>query len=207
MEHEDKNDAKMADNKLVFLGIGIGILFWFVEAGIHSFIFYHGSLVKEIVAPDPHELWMRSFIVCLFIGFGIYAQSMVNARKRAQREAELASAHLDLIFKTVADGLCMIDRLFRIARVNSTLLTLLDASEDEVIGRNCYDVLACPMCKTPKCSITQVMRDKKKRIEWDMAWERKDGAKISLSAVATPVSLPDGEIVGIVSSYRKVYST
>ena len=84
MEHENKDDAKTAGNTLVFLGIGIGILFWFFEAAIHSLIFYHGSLVKEIVAPDPHELWMRSFIVFLFIGFGFFAQSVVNSRRRAE---------------------------------------------------------------------------------------------------------------------------
>jgi methyl-accepting chemotaxis protein len=150
---------------------------------------------------------MRSFIVFLFIAFGIYAQSIVNSRKRAQLKAELASAHLDLIFKTIPDGVCMIDRFFTIVQVSPTLLTLLSITEDEAIGRNCYDLLPSPLCKTPKCSLTQIMRGKKERIEWNMDWGRRNGAKIALNVVASPVPLPDGEIVGIVNSFRKVSST
>jgi PAS domain S-box-containing protein len=170
-------------------------------------MFYHGSLLDEILSPDPHETWMRSFIVFLFIVFGIYAQSMVNSRKRAQQKAELASAHLDLIIKTIPDGVCVIDRFFTIVQVSPTFLTLLSITEDEAIGRNCYNVLPSPFCKTPKCSLTQIMRGEKERIEWDMDRGRKNGTKIALNVVATPVSSPDSEIVGIVNSFRKVSST
>ena len=51
------------------------------------------------------------------------------------------------------------------------------------------------------------MRGEKERIEWDMDRGRKNGTKIALNVVATPVSSPDSEIVGIVNSFRKVSST
>ena len=56
MGDKSKMYRKIADNKLMFIGIGVGILFWFLEAAIHALIFYHGRLIDEILAPDPQEI-------------------------------------------------------------------------------------------------------------------------------------------------------
>ncbi|MGA1867838.1 MAG: PAS domain-containing protein [bacterium] len=203
MKYKNKETNRVLyDKKLIYFGIGVGILFWFLEAAIHAFIFYHGNFIAEVFTPDGHEIWMRSLIVFLFVSFGIYAQSIVNSRKEAQEKAELASIQLNQIFKTVADGICMIDRFFRIVRVSQTFLNLFELSEDEVIGKDCYKVIPCSFCETPRCSLTQIWRDGKKRVEWSMQRKCKDGEKLSLNVVATPVLLPNGELVGIVNNFR-----
>jgi hypothetical protein len=94
MAENAKKNWTILDKKLVQIGIGIGILSWFFEAAIHSFIFFHGNLINEIFVPDPHELWMRSFIVFLFITFGFYAQSIVNLRKKAESEKDASIIEL-----------------------------------------------------------------------------------------------------------------
>jgi hypothetical protein len=62
MGDKSKMHRKIADNKLMFIGIAVGILFWLLEAAIHASIFYHGRLIDEILATDPHETWMRSLV-------------------------------------------------------------------------------------------------------------------------------------------------
>lgn len=46
--------------RLVWAGVGLGTLFWFLEGAIHASLFVERSVVNAIFAPDPHEIWMRS---------------------------------------------------------------------------------------------------------------------------------------------------
>jgi len=84
MKRENETQKWITRNAMLFAGLCLGVAFWFVEAFIHAFVFYHGRFIDEVVPTDPHETWMRSFIVCLFIGFGFFAQCVVNSRKRAE---------------------------------------------------------------------------------------------------------------------------
>ena len=79
----------MASNKnLGAIGIGIGVAFWFLEAAIHAFIFYHGSFITELLPPDPHEIWMRSLVVVLIVAFGFYSAYQANKILEQEKEVE-----------------------------------------------------------------------------------------------------------------------
>ncbi len=55
-----------------FIGIGAGVLFWFLESAMHAFLFREGTFIQQAIAPRPNELWMRSLIVLLLAGAGFY---------------------------------------------------------------------------------------------------------------------------------------
>ncbi|NVL90558.1 MAG: response regulator [Desulfobacterales bacterium] len=147
MKNKSKMHRKIADNKLMFIGIGLGILFWFLEAAIHAFIFYHGRLIDEILAPDPHETWMRSLVVCLFILFGIYAQSIVNSRKRVEEKLRNSEARLELILATMPSGLFAVDSNRKIVYWNKEAEEITGLKAGEVIGKDCLEALDCDECK------------------------------------------------------------
>ncbi len=71
----------------ILLGMGLGAIFWILESALHAFIFHEGNLINQIVPSNPHELWMRLVITSLFIMFGLYAQYIINKRKRAEKRA------------------------------------------------------------------------------------------------------------------------
>ena len=146
MGDKSKMYRKIADNKLMFIGIGVGILFWFLEAVIHAFIFYHGRLIDEILAPDPHETWMRSLVVCLFIVFGIYAQFIVNTRKRAEERLQNSEARLRLILETVPSGFFMVDSDRKIVYWNKEAEEIVGLKAGEIIGKDCLEALYCDEC-------------------------------------------------------------
>ncbi|KKK85635.1 hypothetical protein LCGC14_2771320, partial [marine sediment metagenome] len=56
------------------IGVGVGVLFWFLESAIHAFLFMERTFVQQAIAPHPNELWMRSLIVLLLVGTGFYVQ-------------------------------------------------------------------------------------------------------------------------------------
>ncbi len=96
-------------NKSVWIGIGLGALFWILESGIHVFLFREGNLAQQILSPPPHAIWMRLIVVAMFIAFAVYTQLTVARRRRAEEAAKLAYAELNQIFSTAAEGMRVVE--------------------------------------------------------------------------------------------------
>jgi hypothetical protein len=63
---------------MIFIGIWLAIAYWVSEAYFDSLLVEHVSFASRLFPSDSHELWMRSFISTLFIGFGLYSQWVHN---------------------------------------------------------------------------------------------------------------------------------
>ncbi len=61
-----------------FIGIVLGVLFWFLESAIHAFLFNEGTFLQQILQPSVNEIWMRSFIMLLLVGIGFYVHWTVK---------------------------------------------------------------------------------------------------------------------------------
>lgn len=60
-------------------GVLIGILFWFLEAIIHAYVFRMHPLRLELLPLDDlNELWMRSLVSFGFMACGFVSQWMMN---------------------------------------------------------------------------------------------------------------------------------
>lgn len=65
-------------------GLIISVLFWFFDSSVHYF--FYGEPAFEIIPSDFNELWMRSSLFIIVIGFGIYVDFSVNARRKLREE-------------------------------------------------------------------------------------------------------------------------
>jgi PAS domain S-box-containing protein len=189
--------------QLAWIGIGLAMLFWVVESAIHVYIFQEGGFIQQLSQPAAHEIWMRLFVVAMFIAFGIYAQAIVSHRRRAEEESELARAELNQIFQTAADGMRVIDKDFRVLRANETFLQMSGVSERKAVGEKCYDVFLGPVCHTPGCPLTRIM-DGEERVEYDAEKKRRDGKTVPCIVTATPFRKPERELVGIVEDFKDI---
>ena len=77
-------DIIKARDRLILTGILVGVLFWVFESAVHTFLFQDGPFLQQIYSPGRHEAWMRSIVVGMFIGFGIYAHRIIIALTRAE---------------------------------------------------------------------------------------------------------------------------
>jgi len=112
--------------RLILIGILLGMLSWLVESFMHSQIFYDKQLkfIDHFFYPNIHELWMHLTIVTLFVCFGVYAQRIVKALQQAEMEINQVNRELTQIFDTSADGMRVIGKDFNTLRVNTTFLQL-----------------------------------------------------------------------------------
>ena len=84
---------------LVWIGIGFGALFWILESAIHIFVFGEGNLAVQILTPRLHEIWMRLLVAGILIIFSVFAQFIINQRKRAEDELRSSIERMEIAYE------------------------------------------------------------------------------------------------------------
>ena len=189
--------------RLLLIGIALAAVFWMIDAAIQVFIFQHGKIMQQISTPSAHEFWIRSFVGATFVVFALYAQSIVNKRRQAEKATRLAYSELDQIFETAAGGMRVIDKNFNILRVNGAFSTLSGEITQRVLGEKCYKVFGGHECHTPSCPLTRILRGEE-HVEYDADKMRNDGGVVHCMVTARPLCGPDGELIGMVENFKDI---
>jgi PAS domain S-box-containing protein len=190
-------------NGLLFAGFVVSVIFWLLEASNHVLFFADSDAFEAVFAPTWHELWMRLTVVAAIMGFAVIANHIVNARHKAEAAATRALTEVDQVFETAADGMRIVDRNFRVLRVNETFAKLVGLPKREIIGRRCHDVFWGEMCNTPGCPLKKVLKGEQ-NVEYDSDKVRRDGTSVPCIVSATPYRHPDGTVIGIVEDFKDI---
>ena len=67
-------------------GVILAAGYWLVETLIHVYIFREGTFLRQLLPPEPNELWMRSLVCLCFIGFGWYASRVTRQIREFEDE-------------------------------------------------------------------------------------------------------------------------
>jgi PAS domain S-box-containing protein len=190
-------------NGLLLAGFVVSLIFWLLEASNHVLFFADSDAFEAVFAPTWHELWMRLTVVAAIMAFAFIANHIVHARHKAEEAATRALTEVDQVFETAADGMRIVDRNFRVLRVNETFAKLVDLPKREIIGRRCHDVFWGEMCNTPGCPLKKVLKGEQ-NVEYDSDKVRRDGTSVPCIVSATPYRHPDGTVIGIVEDFRDI---
>jgi len=79
--------------KYLIIGLLVAVFYWLFDSIIHHFVFREEGF--EIIPSDFNELWMRSLVVTLLAGFGLYAEVSSREQKRLNDEKLLLHQNLD----------------------------------------------------------------------------------------------------------------
>ena len=188
---------------LVWGGLAVCLFYWFLESWIHVVIFREGNLISSIFTPDPHELWKRFLVLSLMIAFSIYAQRSINMRRKTEEALALALGEMDQIFHTASVGMRIIDRNYNVLKINKTFEKITHISAAEAVHRKCHMVFAGPMCFTPECPLTLILKGRQS-VECHVDKKRPDGSTVPCILTATPFIGSDGNFVGIVESFKDI---
>jgi len=127
----------------------------------------------------------------------------LSDRKKMERELHRANAELDQIFQTASVGMRLVDRNFNVLKINKTFESLTGVDEADAFGKKCHEIFSGPTCFTEQCPILRVLNGKE-TVESQVDKVRRDGKRIPCIINATPFVGPEGQIIGVVESFRDI---
>lgn len=146
---------KTSYNKVILVGIVVGVIYWILESYNMVFTFGKDNFIQQLFSPDPHELWMRSVTLVVIIIFAVYAQRVVTKLKRTENRLIGYKSHLEKLVEKRTAELTKANRLLQtemqkrvdftrllVHELKTPLTPMLGASdilvnnlEDEELGR------------------------------------------------------------------------
>ena len=144
MQNPYRSSFAVSTQNFIWVGIGLGFLYWFLESWIHVIFFQEGTLFAQIVSPDLHETWKRVLVITLLIVFSVYAQYSINMRRRAEAAVKERQQELTMILENNPAGIMLVDAGNRkISWVNTNALKMIGSTKQFVEGHICHKHL-CP---------------------------------------------------------------
>ena len=127
----------------------------------------------------------------------------ISDRKKMERDLQQAHAELDQIFQTASVGMRLVDSSFNVLKVNNTFERMIGVDETGAIGKKCHEIFSGPTCFTEECPIQRIVNGME-TVESYVDKKRPDGKSIPCILTATPFLGPEGDIVGVVESFRDI---
>jgi PAS domain S-box-containing protein len=125
---------------LIWIGFGLGLGFYLLDALADAYLFQRGGFIEELVSTEPHELWMRSSLLLLCVAFAVYADLLIRKSQAIALDAQTAEKFLSSIIDNIPAMIFIKDaRELRFVRVNAVGEELLGLSTAQLIGRNDHD--------------------------------------------------------------------
>jgi hypothetical protein len=87
------NHQSIGKPPIILIGIFLAACYWIAEAYFDSLLIENTSFQLRLFPADMNELWMRSFIALLLVGFGVYLQ-LVHRRMRKLEAMNVDAAWL-----------------------------------------------------------------------------------------------------------------
>ncbi len=186
----EKNDststiASAPRYTLIWIGMLIGIGYFFIDAIIDASLFNLGTIQDQLLHPSTAELWMRLSFLAMSTCFGIYAFSIIRRERVANAHLLEAEKRLKVLFNSAAEFIFLIDTEGTILRANQCVFTDAGYSRDEVIGRNIREFFTPESRHTCDCNFPLLKERGYNRANIDFV--RKDGKSINMECSATAV--------------------
>ena len=95
----------MIRRKMVWAGIGAGILCWIADCIVDAFVFREGAVIDQLLSFKTAEIWLRILFLSLCTALGIYAQVMINRAHRAEDSLQRSEERLNLALSALDGGI------------------------------------------------------------------------------------------------------
>ena len=135
----------------------------------------------------------------MFFGIG----QDFTARKKIERDLQVAHADLNQIFQTASSAMRVIDHDFNVLKINEPFAALAGIDGDAAIGMKCFESFAGDRCKTDDCPLAQILSGAK-QVEYEITKKRQDGSMVTCLLTARPFVDSEGTPIAMVESFKEI---
>ena len=91
----DKQRRVSITDRMVLIGIGIGIVYWIIETIYNVFTLEEVGFLGGLFGGGLPGIGTRIIVICLFIIFGAHAQYTINKRRQVESKLTDIRAQID----------------------------------------------------------------------------------------------------------------
>ncbi|WP_136688473.1 PAS domain S-box protein [Halorhabdus amylolytica] len=121
--------------KILTLATGLGVCVWVLDAAFDALLFYDETpfLALLVTGVPPHELYIRSLILVVFVVFGIVVARLVEGMRERERDMTLFRRLVD----EATDSVFVMDpKTGVITDVNDTACDVLGYDRSTLVGKS-----------------------------------------------------------------------
>ena len=216
-DHTTLTSAPAPRYTLIWVGVLIGVGYYFFDAFIDSMVFNEGTVGDLLLHPSAHELWMRLFVFVLSTGFGIYAYTVLrreqlteahadSERLLAARELEESEQLFRAIFNSTYQFIGVLSPEGAVLKVNQSALDSFGANEADIVGKLFWETPwwthSPQLQQRLKDGILEAAHGKLVRFEGEHF--SQEGRSIFVDTSLKPIFNEQGEVVMIIPEGRDI---
>ncbi len=187
---------------LIWVALLVGVGFCIADIFVDAIPFNEVTLRRQLLQPSASELWMRLSVIAFFLGFGIYAFTVLRREQIASTRKQEAEMRFKVLFDSAAEFIFLIDAEGTILHANQNVFTVSGYREDEVIGRHIKAYFTPDSQHTCDCSFPGLRERGHNRA--DIEFVCKDGRILHMECSATAVPDEHGNFTSFLIIQRDV---
>ena len=124
---------------------------------------------------------------------------------RIQAEKALTTIYDEFyqLFNSAPDAMLVVDQNHHIIRVNEAFSRLSGLHVNQIIGRQCNDILKGTTCHSSACPLSRILKGEK-RVELETDKIRPDGRTMPCIVTTTPFKEADGSMIGMIAVVKDI---
>ena len=126
----------------------------------------------------------------------------ITQRKLNEETLRESEEELKIIFQNSGDAIGLFDINYDVSRINPAMEKLTKRTQENIVGKKCYDVLPGHDCNTDKCPLKRI-RDGEEYIQSETIKHTNDNREVPIECVAQPIKYKNIPI-GMIASYRDI---
>lgn len=193
----------------MLLSLSLGALVWIADTLMDYLTFYRGEgtfIELLILAPPPHELYIRTLIMIVFLLFGGIIAGFVRHQQTIENAIANEEAELRATLYSIGDAVIATDLHGNIVRMNPIAEKLTGWNEAEGIGLPLDTVFQIINEETREKAESPTAQVLEKGVIIGLANHTllvsKDGRKIPIADAGAPILDQDQLITGVVLVFR-----
>jgi PAS domain S-box-containing protein len=192
---------RISPRVIVVSSLLLGLVFWVLDSVVDSLVFYEGSLYDQLFRPGGAELWVRFFVLVLFMLFGVFASVIVKRLRGARTILDVSHQVIkesEERFRKVFDegplGMALLDGA-KFLRVNQVFCDMMGYTEDELRGMTFLDITHPERVEEDREASRRMLAGEVPFLRTEKRYVRRTGEVFWGSVTATAVRDEAGEVL------------
>ena len=172
-------------NRVILVGVLLGVLYWILDAAILVIIFNQDNLATQLLRPELQIIWRRGIVIILLFVLSVYVQAFIKRRDKEEVLGDEEQRYRQLVeLSPDAIGIQSEDRIIY---MNKAGVELFGAeSAEDLVGKSIWSFVPDEFRETVVSRFQQMREAGTETPLLEMKLLRLDGKSMDVELTAIP---------------------